>query len=112
MTGKCLQVFRLTKYPGRKWYRWVLVYPPQREPHKSKDLPTFYKAKRQLYELMAQFVVPDVPDWLPTQYKIIHPCGRSCLRVVWRGRVWRDGKISLEPGRGSDLLGEPPFLLK
>lgn len=112
MTGKCLQVFRLTQYPGRRWYRWVLVYPPQRKAGESKDLPTFFRVKKQLYELMAQFVVPDVPDWLPTQYKIIHPCGRSCLRVVWRGKVWRDGKVSLEPGGRNDLLGEPPFLLK
>ncbi len=111
MTGKCLQIFRLTAYPGRKWFKWVLVYPPQK-PGESKDLPDTVKRKEDMFGIMGMYILGSVPDWMPTQFKIIHPCGRSCLRVLWRGKVWRDGKVVLEQGKKSDLLGEPPFELK
>jgi hypothetical protein len=121
MTGKCLQLFRLTQYPGRKWWKWQLVYPPQEYPdrrhqRKNSDLPDTIKRKEDLFATMRMYLLPSVPDWQGMEFKAIHPCGASCLKVVWRGRVWRDGRTSLTRSKKTettvDLLGEPPFDLK
>jgi hypothetical protein len=122
MTGRCLQLFRLTQYTGRKWFRWQLVYPPQEHPsirrgeRKSSDLPDTIKRKGDLFAVMRLFLLPSVPDWKPTEFKAIHPCGASCLKVLWLGNVWRDGRTSLTRSKKTettvDLLNEPPFNLK
>lgn len=106
MTGRCLQIFMLTKYPGRKWYKWTLMY-PRWDPGVSADLEDWIKTKKDLFDIMAVFVPPQVEDWNFTRFKCVHPCGRSCLRVLWRGRVRRDGYAEAK----LDRLGESPFNL-
>lgn len=112
MTGKSLQIQRLTKYQGRKWFRWVLVYPLIDERQKSTDLPDTIKLKSDLFSIMRTQVIPSVPDWMPTTFKVMHMRGGRGrgIKVVWEGQVWRDGRV--EPDRTKDRLGETPFSLK
>jgi hypothetical protein len=111
MVGKAIQIQRLTKYEGRKWYRWVLVYPPRDPERKSGDLQDTVKRKIDLFNIMQMYIIPSVPDWMPTDFKVLHMRGGrgKGIKVVWEGKVWRYGKV--DPDNSKDLLGEPPFEL-
>ena len=111
MAGKAIQVQRLTKYEGRKWFKWQLVYPPQVEPGQSKDIPDTIKCKEDLFAVMRMYIIPAVQDWAPTTFKVMHMRGGrgQGIKVVWEGEVWRDGKVV--PDTSKDHLGEPPFEL-
>jgi hypothetical protein len=98
----------------------VLCYPPQEYPtdrtRGDSDLPDTVRRKSDLFGIMRTFILPDTPDWKGTTFKVIHPCGRSCLKVVWHGLAWRDGRATVtrskKTGEMIDRLGEPPFELK
>ena len=112
MVGKAIQIQRLTKYEGRKWYRWVLVYPPRDRNRVSNDIPSTIKRKVDLFEIMRMYIVPGVFDWMPTEFKVIHMQGGRGrgFKVVWVGKIWRHDKVS--PDNSKDLLSEPPFRLR
>lgn len=112
MVGKAIQIQRLTKYGGLKWYRWVLVYPPRDLERKSGDLQDTIKRKIDLFDIMQIYIVPSVPDWMPTTFKVLHMRGGRGrgIKVIWEGKVWRYGKVS--PDVTKDFLGETPFELR
>lgn len=102
----------MTKYAGRKWYKWNLVYPPQDPKRKSNDLSDTIKRKADLFDIMRMYIVPGVADWEPTEFHVLHMRGGRGrgIKVVWEGKVWRDGRV--DPDKSKDLLGEPPFELE
>lgn len=112
MVGKAIQIQRLTKYEGRKWNRWVLVYPPRDPRKKNFDLPDTVKRKIDLFDIMQMYIVPSVPDWMPTTFKVLYMRGGRGIgiKVIWEGKVWRYGKVS--PDNSKDFLGETPFELR
>ena len=112
MAGKAIQIQRLTKYQGRKWYKWVLVYPSIDKTRKNNDLLDTIKRKVDLFDIMRMYIVPSVPDWEPTTFKVLHMRGGRGrgIKVVWEGKAWRDGRV--DPDKSKDLLGEPPFELE
>lgn len=107
MVGRVLQIFRLDSYPdglGRK--SWRLCYPAYTVT--NKDIPDYIKEKKQVFEIMTYFILPGMQSWNHTRFKVIHPCGRSCLRKMWDGYVFIDGKVKQKV----DNLGDRPFYLK
>ena len=112
MTGRAIQIQRLTKYEGREWYRWMLVYPPQDPKTKNRDLPDMVRRKIDLFDIMQMYIVPSVPDWMPTTFKVLYMRGGRGrgIKVIWEGKVWRYGKVS--PDNSKDFLGETPFELR
>jgi len=112
MTGKAIQIQRLTKYEGLKWNRWVLVYPPRNPGSGNCDIPDIIKRKVDLFDIMQIYIVPSVPEWMPTTFKVLHMRGGRGrgIKVIWEGKVWRYGKVS--PDISKDFLGEAPFELR
>ncbi len=67
---------------------------------------------------MRTYILPSVPEWKGAVFKVLHMVGGrgKGIKVIWIGRVWRDGRVVLvrskKTGELIDKLGDPPFELK